>query len=161
REHGIWELHLEGEPYALGWAQARLGSRLLLEQEDYMFSEMARYVPSSLKLAFIRAAVRLRYRKLPDYLSEDRQLVLAGLAAGQIDRHDDFLPIYHRIVFYHALHDITQAIPDLTSGMVDRTPLIGCTAFAATGAATVNGHLVIGRNFDFEGPEVFDREKAG
>src|SRR5690348_3764793 len=31
REHGVWELHLEREPYAMGFAQARLGSRLLLE----------------------------------------------------------------------------------------------------------------------------------
>src|SRR5689334_16211788 len=34
REHGVWEEHLEGEPYAMGYAQARLGMRLLLEQED-------------------------------------------------------------------------------------------------------------------------------
>src|SRR3954466_13604314 len=46
RERGVWEEPLEGEPYALGYAQARLGSRLLLEQEDYMFSEMNHYVPS-------------------------------------------------------------------------------------------------------------------
>src|SRR5438132_896179 len=36
----------------------------------------------------------------------------------------------------------------------------GCTAFAAAGAATANGHVLVGRNFDFEGPEIFDREKA-
>src|SRR4051812_14095165 len=37
RERGIWEAHLSGEPYALGWAQGRLGNRLFLEAEDYMF----------------------------------------------------------------------------------------------------------------------------
>ncbi len=152
REHGVWEIHLEGEPYALGYAQARLGARLLLEQEDFMFAEMARYVPSSVKLFLIRMGVRLRYRKLDEFLPLDRRLEIAGLAAGSIDRHADFLPTYHRILFYHALHDITQGL--------EHSPMLGCTAFAAAGAATPNGHLVIGRNFDFEGPEIFDREKA-
>jgi hypothetical protein len=152
REHGVWEEHLEGEPYSLGYAQARLGSRILLEQEDYMFSEMARYVPSKIALFLIRAGVRLRYRHIDDYIPDARKLEIAGLAAGSIDRHADFLPTYHRLVFYHALHDITQSL--------EKSPLLGCTAFAAAGPATTNGHLIIGRNFDFEGPEIFDREKA-
>lgn len=152
RERGIWEIHLEGAPYELGYAQARLGSRLLREQEDFMFSEMHHFVPSRLALFFIRAGVRLRYRAIDAHLPADRKLEIAGLADGAIDRHADFLPAYHRIVFYHALHDITQGL--------ERSPLLGCTAFAAAGAATPNGHLIIGRNFDFEGPEIFDRDKA-
>jgi hypothetical protein len=145
-------MHLYGEPYALGYAQARLGSRLLLEQEDYMFGEMARYVPSRLAQAIVKLGVRLRYRHIPEHLPPARQEEFAGLADGLIDLHGDFLPAYHRIVFYHAIHDITQGL--------EHSPLLGCSAFAASGAATPNGHLIIGRNFDFEGPEIFDRDKA-
>jgi isopenicillin-N N-acyltransferase-like protein len=152
RERGVWEEHLEGAPYTMGYAQARLGSRLLLEQEDYMFSEMHKYVPSKVALFLIRMGVRLRYRHLTDFIPLARQEEIAGLAAGSIDRHSDFLPTYHRIVFYHALHDITQGL--------EHSPMLGCTAFAAAGPATTNGHLIIGRNFDFEGPEIFDREKS-
>jgi hypothetical protein len=152
RDRGIWELHLEGEPYALGYAQGRLGARLVLEQEDYMFGEMEKFVPSRIARFLIRAGVRLRYRHLGDQLTLDRQREIAGLAEGIIDVHGDFLPAYHRLVFYHALHDITQGL--------EHSPLLGCTAFAASGAATTNGHLIIGRNFDFEGPEIFDRDKA-
>jgi tetratricopeptide (TPR) repeat protein len=152
RERGVWEIHVAGDPYALGYAQGRLGSRLLLAEEDYMFDEMHHYVPSSVKRFLLRAGVRLRYRKLLDFVPEPRREELAGLAAGSIDHHGDFLPAFHRIVFYHALHDITQGL--------EHSPLLGCSAFAASGAATVNGHLVLGRNFDFEGPEIFDREKA-
>ena len=108
RERGVWEEHLEGEPYALGYAQARLGSRLLLEQEDYMFSEMNHYVPSKVALFLIRVGVRLKFRHVADYLPAERQEEIAGLAAGSIDRHSDFLPTYHRLVFYHALHDATS-----------------------------------------------------
>jgi isopenicillin-N N-acyltransferase-like protein len=152
RERGIWELHLSGEPYALGWAQARLGQRILLRQEDYLFDEMAHYVPSRFARFLIRAGVRLRYRKLGDSIPLPRRQEIAGLANALYDEHSDFLPAYHRLVFYHALHDITQGL--------ERSPLLGCTAFAASGSATTNGHLIIGRNFDFEGPTIFDEEKA-
>jgi hypothetical protein len=152
RERGVWEVHLSGEPYAMGWAHSRLGQRLLLEQEDYMFSEMAKYVPSKIALFFIRAGVRLGYRHIPEFLPRERQEEMAGLADAMIDQHADFLPTYHRVVFYHSLHDITQGL--------EHSPLLGCSAFAASGAATTNGHLLVGRNFDFEGPEIFDRDKA-
>jgi acyl-CoA:6-aminopenicillanic acid acyl transferase len=152
RERGIWEAHLSGEPYALGWAQGRLGNRLFLETEDYMFGEMAKYVPSKIALWLIRTGVRMQYRHIGDLLPPDRAEEIAGMARGVDDLHSDFLPIYHRLVFYHALHDITQGL--------EHSPLLGCTAFAAGGPASTNGHLIIGRNFDFEGPEIFDREKA-
>lgn len=153
RERGIWEAHLVGEPYALGWAQGRLGNRLFLETEDWMFGEMARYVPSKLALWLIRAGVRMQYRHVGDLLPPERAEEIAGMARAVDDLHGDFLPIYHRLVFYHALHDITQG--------VEHSPLLGCTAFAASGPASANGHLIIGRNFDFDaGPEVFDLQKA-
>lgn len=153
RERGIWELHLAGEPYAMGWAQGRLGNRLFLKTEDWMFGQMAEYVPSKVALWLIRAGVRLRYRHVGDLLPTDAAEEIAGLARGVDDLHADFLPIYHRLVFYHALHDITQGL--------EHSPLLGCSAFAAGGPASVNGHLFIGRNFDFdEGPEIFDQQKA-
>jgi hypothetical protein len=152
RRRGVWELHLAGDPYTLGFAHGRLGARLLLEQEEYMFGEFHKYVPSRLARTLIRAGVMLRYRHLGQLMPLDRQLELAGLAAGSIDLHGDFLPTYHRMVFYHALHDITQTL--------EHSPLLGCSAFAASGRATPDGHLIIGRNFDFEGPEIFDREKV-
>jgi hypothetical protein len=149
RERGVWEVHLEGEPYAMGFAHSRLGARLLLAQEDYMFSEMAKFVPSKIALFLIRAGVRLRYRHIPDAVPLPRQEEIAGLARGMIDQHSDFLPTYHRVMFYHSLHDITQGL--------EHSPLLGCSAFAS---ASTNNHLLVGRNFDFEGPEIFDREKA-
>ena len=152
RERGIWEAHLNGEPYQLGWAQGRLGNRLFLETEDYMFGEMARYVPSKIALWLIRVFARMQYRHIGDLLPPERAEEIAGLARGVDDLHGDFLPIYHRLVFYHGLHDITQGL--------EHSPLLGCSAFAASGPASTNGHLIIGRNFDFEGPEIFDREKA-
>ncbi len=152
RERGIWEYHLEGEPAQMGYAHTRLGSRILDETDDYMFAEFHKWVPSRLARFFISLGVRLKFRHLPDHIPLDRQREIAGEARGFIDRHADFLPTYHRLIFYHSLHDITQG--------VEHSPLLGCTAFAASGGATTNGHLIVGRNFDFEGPEPLDTEKA-
>jgi hypothetical protein len=152
RRRGVWELHLAGDPYTLGYTHGRLGARLLVEQEEYMFGEFRKYVPSPIARTLIRAGVMLGYRNLGKLMPLDRQVELAGLAAGSIDLHGDFLPTFHRMVFYHALHDITQTL--------EKSPLLGCSAFAAGGKATRDGHLLVGRNFDFEGPEIFDREKV-
>lgn len=152
RERGIWEYHLEGEPVTIGYAHARLGTHLMIETEEYMFGEFRHYVPSQAARFLIRTGVLFQYRNLLSQVSMSHQLELAGVAAGQPDLHGDFLPIFHRIMFYHALHDITQTL--------EHSPLLGCTGFAAAGAATTDGALIIGRNFDFEGPPLFDRDKA-
>ena len=38
----------------------------------------------------------------------------------------------------------------------ERSPLIGCTAFGVNGK---DGHVLVGRAFDFEAAEFFDRDK--
>jgi len=46
--------------------------------------------------------------------------------------------------------------------MIDN-PLVskaGCTSFGAWGGATENGHLITGRNFDWEAAEVFSRDRV-
>lgn len=152
RERGILELHLTGEPFVLGYSHGRLGTPHLVQFEEYLFGEMRRYVPSSIALGFIKVGVLLKHRNLLSSIPLSLQHELAGLAEGQPDGQGDFLPPFQRVVFYHALHDITQTL--------EQSPLLGCTAFAASGAATVDGHLYVGRNFDFEGPALFDADKA-
>lgn len=152
RERGLLELHLSGDPFTLGYSHGRLGTPYLVQIEDYLFGEMRRYVPSSLALSAIKTGVMLKQRNLLDAVPTLLRLELAGLAEAQPDGQGDFLPPFQRVVFYHALHDITQTI--------ERSPLLGCTAIAASGSATTDGHLYIGRNFDFEGPPMFDSEKA-
>ena len=151
-ERGLWEYHLEGDPFSLGYTHSRLGTRSLMDTERYMFDEMHRYVPSQLALFMIRLGVLLKYRNLPTLIDPILRLELAGVAEGQPDLFGDFLPMYHRVVFYHALHDITQTL--------ENSPMLGCTALAAAGKASRDGHVYVGRNFDFEGPPMFDKEKA-
>src|ERR1043166_3306858 len=42
RERGVWEVHLEGEPYAIGWAHGRLAQHMHQLQEEQLFSQFER-----------------------------------------------------------------------------------------------------------------------
>jgi hypothetical protein len=53
------------------------------------------------------------------------------------------------MLYLYALYDI--ALP------LEHSPLIGCTSFAFAGDG---GHEIVGRAFDFEAGEVFDRDKV-
>src|SRR5688572_10319302 len=72
RERAVWELHLTGDPYAMGWAHSRLGERIRMEQEEYMFGELHKFVPSRIARFLISAGVRLRYRHIPDFIPRER-----------------------------------------------------------------------------------------
>ena len=152
RARGVWEYHLFGDALDLGYAHASLALPLLEETERYMFAEFRHFVPSALARAALKTAVLFKYRHLLDGVSADLRTEMTALAGSQPDPFGDFLPIYHRIQFYHALHDITQSL--------EHSPFLGCTGFAAGSTATPTGHLILGRNFDFEGPPIFDRDKA-
>jgi hypothetical protein len=56
---------------------------------------------------------------------------------------------------YHAAHDVSYMMID--NPLVSRA---GCTAFGAWGGATEHGHLLTGRNFDWEAAEVFSRDRV-
>jgi hypothetical protein len=95
---------------------------------------------------------------MPGQLPPEQLEELWGFSATYADRHAFPLSSYRRGMYYHALHDITQAL--IGNPWVDPTITGACTAFAATGSATVDGHLLIGRNFDFETFPLFDTEKV-
>src|SRR6185369_4141837 len=75
---------------------------------------------------------------------------------GYGDHGPAFLTPYHRLVFLHALYDIALAF--------ERSPLLGCTAFAVSGEATgggaTPGHTIVGRNFDLDVDPWFDVDKV-
>jgi isopenicillin-N N-acyltransferase like protein len=153
RGHGsVWVLRLRGSPYDSGYAHGKLGNRLIGAADDHMFDMMARYVPSSWNRWLMMSAVRWRHRSLAEQTPNDHRLEVAGMSAAILDLHRDVLPTYQKLLYYHSTHEITQGL--------EHSPLLGCTAFALHGQAGAAGRLVIGRNFDFEGGDIFDREKA-
>jgi len=144
-------LYLEGEPYDLGYANARLTSDWMRQQEEALISTVRGFLPSQLQFWGVTLLVLTNNRSLPDYVPREYQLEIRGLAEGSEDPFPDFGPRYHRILNYHAAHDISHWVWD--------KPVVGCNALAAAGEWTPDGHLVVGRNFDFEAGRLFDTHK--
>ena len=144
-------LYLEGDPYSIGYAHGRLTEDLLVAQARAFLGMVHEYLSNPLKFFGITLLVLVNNRNLPDYVPREYQLEIRGLSEAFEDPYPRYGPRYHRNLNYHAAHDISHWVYD--------QPVVGCTAFAARGAMTTNGHLLIGRNFDFEAVRDFDTGK--
>ena len=153
RKHGIWVQHLEGEPYALGRANATLAGPLKDRNEAGIVAEFYKHVHNPFVQYGLFRAVPLFgaaiARELPArYVDELR---------GFTDVGDDsnfgwIAPQYTRKLCYHAIHDVGQTMVD--------SPLMACTGFIANGSRVEGGHTMLARNFDFDGGPSFDADKA-
>jgi hypothetical protein len=162
KQGSIRVLRLQGSPFELGYENARLSGEALERLEDVLFRAREAFVPSAALRWTLRKLILFTQRDLPDHFSEQRKLEVLGLARGsRPDRHADEAPLYHRILGYHAIHDVGHLLIDspFVQGHYDEMGP-GCTAFAAVGSATADGHALLARNFDFEAGRIFDEEKV-
>jgi hypothetical protein len=150
---GRSQLYLEGDPFAIGFANATLTAEFLEFQERSLIETVEQHFPSPITRFALALAVLINNRNLADYVAPEYQLEILGLSQGrEVDPYPFLGPRYHRILNYHAAHDISHWVWD--------RPVLGCTAFAARGAATRDGELLVGRNFDWEAGAHFDRNKV-
>jgi isopenicillin-N N-acyltransferase-like protein len=150
---GIREVYLEGSPEQIGTEQARLNYRSMAENEQELWDNFAHYVPIAAARTLIMDVSRVKYKDIDRGFPEPRRLEIAAQArAFDPDPYVSHMPTYQRMVFLHSLYDIALSF--------EHSPLIGCSAFGLGPGATANGHTLLGRAFDFEAGDVFDREKA-
>ncbi len=144
-------LYVEGDPYSLGFANATLTQQFLEDQERALLDSVNEHLPSRAAFWTIYMIVRFNNRNLQDYVKPEYREEILGLADAGVDLYPEYGSLYHRILNYHAAHDIGHWVYD--------KPVIGCTAFAVVGARSRNGSLLVGRNFDFEAGREFDVNK--
>jgi len=150
---GLREVYLEGTPEAIGAQHARLLRDRLVANEGEMWQDFARFVPIAPLRTLLTDVSRVRYRHVDRGVPEPFLRELAAQArAFEPDPYASKMPTFHRMVFLHALYDIALSF--------EHSPLIGCTAFGLGAGATKDGHVLMGRAFDFEAGDVFDRDKA-
>ncbi|NLW49530.1 MAG: tetratricopeptide repeat protein [Candidatus Brocadiaceae bacterium] len=152
KRDGIMHMYLAGDPFTLGYCHASLTRDILKEQEAELLETIKEHVPSRIGLWLLRKYVLIRNRDLPDHVAPRFQMEMLGLTMGSEDPFPEIGHLYHRVLNYHAAHDIAHAVMGL--------PMVGCTSFAAWGEATRDGHLLIGRNFDFDAGPGFDERKS-
>lgn len=155
RREGLLVIRLKGSPFDMGYASGKLLEKEMNTLENEFLAMVRGYVPQQWKLNVLQTYVIFRNRSLSAYVPEDYRLQILGTTLGCPDSHPELGNYYNRMLNYHAAHDISYMMID--NPLVSRA---GCTAFGAWGGATKDGHLISGRNFDWEAAEVFSRDRV-
>lgn len=151
---GLHVLYLTGSPFEMGYANGVLTQDLIHQQEDVVLRLVDRVAPFALTKFLLQFAVVYKNRHLHTFVPAAQRLEMLGLSRGCPDAHPEMGPHYNRVVSFHAAQDISYMM------MHSRWVVGACTAFGAWDTRTVNGHLLAGRNFDWEADPVFDRERV-
>jgi len=152
---GLLTVYLKGRPFELGYANGVLLQPQIHTLENEFIKMIHGYVPNDCVLTVLKWYVIYRNRNLTDYIAADYRMEIFGATVGCPDTHPEFGPYYNRVLNYHAAHDVSYMMID--NPLVSRA---GCTSFGAWGQATAKGHLLTGRNFDWEAAEVFSRDRV-
>ncbi len=153
---GLPVVCLRGAPLEIGYADGVLMQDKMQTLEREFQAMLKTYVPRHWVKESIKAYIFWRNRHLSDFIAEDYRLELYGTTLGCKDINPEEGNFYNRLLNYHAAHDISYMMID--NPFLARSA--GCTAFGAWGNATSNGHLITGRNFDWEAAEVFSRDRV-
>ena len=152
---GLPIVYLKGSPLEIGFADGTLMQDKMHTLETEFMQMVQGYVPQHWVMELLKNYVMYRNRHLSDFVPPDYRLEIYGTTLGCSDIHPEEGNFYNRLLNYHAAHDVSYMMID--NPFVTRA---GCTAFGAWSNATVNGHLITGRNFDWEAAEVFSRDRV-
>jgi len=148
---GIYEMYVEGEPYARGLSAGQLSGELVRRQEEHFQDQIKTWVPSAGMRWFLKYFIGWFNRHLDDNVPMEYRREIYGISQAASHDFDEAGTPYSRLLNYHAAHDIGHALQNMM--------LVGCTSFAAWGDRTADGGLLVGRNFDFYAGEEFAKEK--
>ncbi len=151
-EYGQWELVAIGKnPLDLGNSIGSLSRELLKHQEDVFLDKVNQLVPSKFKQYLLRKFLAIYNRKIYLYVNEEYKAEIYGISQYASDKYNKIADKYLLSLYLHSAHDIGHALQDLA--------LVGCTSFAVWDKQTVDGKLLIARNFDFYAGDAFSKEK--
>ena len=154
---GIWELFTRGTPEQLGYESSAMGASVDLRIENEMLDRLDVLTPNLAVRWFLLRAIGIDLLNLPHYFPLAIQRELYAEALAHPDEHAYLMPLYPRLLAYHALDDISQNLVD--NPLIDRHA-VGCTGVISTPAWSGDGHLWLARNFDFECGPAFNHQKS-
>jgi isopenicillin-N N-acyltransferase like protein len=152
---GLPVVYLKGTPLEIGFADGTLMEDKMHTLETEFMQMVQGYVPNHRVMEALKHYVLFRNRHLSNFVADDYRLEIYATTLGCKDIYPEEGDFYRRLLNYHAAHDVSYMMID--NPFVTRA---GCTAFGAWGGATTNGHLIAGRNFDWEAAEVFSRDRV-
>jgi len=148
---GQWELYVEGNPLQIGKITGSLTQDLMQKQEAIFFNKVEDLVPSKAQQYLLRKFLAWYNRKMYLHIPEEYKTEIYGLSQFSSSSFSEIGEPYLRLLYLHGAHDIGHALQDLM--------LVGCSSFAVWDEKTVDGELLIGRNFDFYAGDEFAKEK--
>ncbi|AFL80412.1 putative choloylglycine hydrolase [Aequorivita sublithincola DSM 14238] len=150
-KQGQWELYVKGNPLQIGEITGSLTQDLMQKQEAIFFNKVEDLVPSKTQQYLLRKFLAWYNRKMYQHIPEEYKAEIYGLSKYSSSNFSEIGEPYLRLLYLHGAHDIGHALQDLM--------LVGCSSFAVWGDKTVDGELLIGRNFDFYAGDDFAKEK--
>ena len=150
-ESGLYELYVTGKPFERGEAIGKLTEPLIQYQEEVFNAQINQLVPSRAYLSVLKYFVGWFNRDLDDNVPQEFREEIYGVSRVASHDFDYIAPPYHRMLNYHAAHDIGHALQNMA--------LVGCTGFATWGDRSEDSTLIVGRNFDFYVGDEFAKNK--
>jgi len=149
---GMYEMYIEGNAYERGCAHGSLTQELNFFQEKAFVSQIKRMIPSTTVLNKLKYFIAFFNRDLEDHITEEYKQEIYGVSQFASDSFNFIAGKYHRMLNYHAAHDIGHAVQD-------KNMTTGCTSFIIKGKKTKDGNMLLGRNFDFYSGDSFAKNK--
>jgi len=150
-DKGLWEMYIEGAAYERGIINGKLSKELIYKQENAFVNQIKVMIPSDRYLKFLKSFIAFFNRNIDEHIIEEYQQEIYGISQSASNQFDFIAPNYHRILNYHAAHDIGHALQNMN--------LVACTAFSGWESRSADSSLIIGRNFDFYVGDEFAEDK--
>ena len=150
-DFGLWEMYIEGEAYERGIINGKLSKDLIYKQENAFVNQIKVMIPSESYLKFLKSFIAFFNRNIDQHIIEEYQKEIYGISQSASEKFNFIGPNYHRILNYHAAHDIGHALQNMN--------LVACTAFSGWDSRSADSSLIIGRNFDFYVGDEFAEDK--
>lgn len=149
--YGVWECKIIGGPVGRGAAYGVMNQDLIHYQENVFVEQIHRMIPSELWVNFLHKLIFIFNRRMAAHIPEEYREEIYAMALSASGDYGAYGSPYVRQLNYHAAHDIGHAMQEYM--------LVGCSAFAVWQTGSIDGGLLIGRNFDFYVGDEFARNK--
>ena len=149
QQAGIHQLVVSGSSYEIGYRGGQHTSQLMKLEELELLKTLRQFLPHEYMLRGLILLAINWFDGVEPFFEPWMVQEMYGTSLSASDEFDYLADPFSRQIAYHGIHEIGQMMVD--QGSDD----MGCTVVAVP----FKNSWILGRNFDFEGGRIFDREK--